>query len=91
MERDRLVASCSDPGGRLHPETAFAIADLLAVHADLLDEAGRPSAVEARRRALWLYEAASGDPEAAVPLDLHERMDRLARAIPRGDRQPKDI
>ena len=70
MPREALVARCS-PGGEVSGELALALADLLR-------ESDAPGA---RVRALWLYRLARRS-DAAVPLDLDDRIARLARDAP---------
>jgi hypothetical protein len=78
IPEEDLLAACNAPDGRLHPETALLVADLLALEGELLAENGRPQrAADARRRALMLLRAASRHPEAALPIDLFERIERL--------------
>lgn len=77
LSREELLESCSS-GGRFHPEKALVVVDLLTQESEIeteLGDAGR--AADLAVRALWLLEAARAAPEAALPLDLYERLSRL--------------
>jgi len=77
LPREDLFAACS-LDGRLLPDKALVVAELLAVQGDLLAESGQPAAAhEAWTRALWLYEASRNAPGATLPFDIFERIDQL--------------
>ena len=70
LPRERLLALGDADGAGLDAATRLALADVLALDAT----------PEGRQRALWLYEAAlSGD--AAVPMDLFERLQALRASL----------
>lgn len=69
--RPELLDRCA-PGGAYASGKAVAVADLLREDA----------AAAGRERALWLYEAALASGDAAVPLDVHDRIEALRRSLP---------
>ncbi len=79
LNREEVEGLCAAESD-LAAEKALALADLLRERAFLLDEQGK-AAKPSFQYALWLYEIALSSPNAAVPLDIYERIAALKEEI----------
>ena len=80
LDREDVLAVCSDEGGRLNPELAVTVADILREKGEIQDERDESGAVWLRY-ALWLYDAALEQGGSAVPWDIHQRIERLRERV----------
>ena len=80
LDRSDVLAVCSDEGGKLNAEMAVTVADILREKGEILDERDGSGAVWLRY-AVWLYDAALEQGGAAVPWDIHGRIERLRTQI----------
>ncbi|MCW9707202.1 hypothetical protein [Fodinibius salsisoli] len=75
--------------GKFASELALAVADLLVEEGELLEKQSFSKSQKSYSQALLLYKKAKQDQSAAVPLDIHQKINRLENVM--SSNQTKDI
>lgn len=70
--------------GQFQSELAIAVADLLVEEGKMLKEMSFSQSQKSKSQALLLYKKTLNDQSAAVPLDIHEKIDMLEHALSSG-------